>query len=115
MRRCCCRCAGCKWLHERWPPLAAQASPTRRLLALLPPARPPGTLCVAGCRTPTARPWARLGPSACQQPGCRSMPPPPGTTTPMQAAKRAVPLAADPHPVEVLWEDDDLIAGEGAH
>ena len=33
----------------------------------------------------------------------------------MQAAKRAVPLAADPHPVEVLWEDDDLIAGEGAH
>ena len=43
------------------------------------------------------------------------MPPPPGTTTPMQAAKRAVPLAADPHPVEVLWEDDDLIAGEGAH
>jgi hypothetical protein len=28
------------------------------------------------------------------------------------AAKRAVPLAADHHPVEVLYEDEDLVAGE---
>lgn len=26
---------------------------------------------------------------------------------------KSTPLAADYHPVEVLWEDDDLIAGEG--
>lgn len=30
-----------------------------------------------------------------------------------QAALKAVPLAADHHPVEVLYEDEDLLAGEG--
>ena len=31
---------------------------------------------------------------------------------PLQAAMKAVPLAADvEHPVEVLYEDDDLVAG----
>lgn len=34
----------------------------------------------------------------------------------LAAAKRAVPLAADTdHPVEVLYEDDDLIAGPCSH
>lgn len=34
----------------------------------------------------------------------------------LAAAKRAVPLAADTdHPVEVLYEDDDLIAGQWAY
>lgn len=28
----------------------------------------------------------------------------------LQFAMRAVPLAADPHPVEVIYEDEDLVA-----
>ncbi len=95
--------------HEEGAPRAAPSPPCRHAPTPHTPSSPPLQLDVAfRQRGPDGEPLKQGPPEIAAALGL----PPERAAALLAAAKRAVPLAADTdHPVEVLYEDDDLIAG----